>query len=72
MTTVDGIEARQLDRCRIDGGTNAAVYAVPGGAGLIMVGTDLYEYISPSAALIEWFRWLFGEGEERQADPAAH
>lgn len=70
MTTVNGVEARQLDQHRLDDGTSTAVYAVPGGAGLIMVGTDLFEYISPSAALIEWFRWLFSEGEESDKEPS--
>jgi hypothetical protein len=65
MTAVNGVDARQLDRHRLEDGTNAAVFAIPGaGSGLIMVGTDLFEYISPSAALIEWFRWLFGDDEE--------
>jgi hypothetical protein len=74
MTTVNGVEARQLDYSYIDKGrTRAAVYALPGdGTGLIAVGDDRFAYPSPSAALAEWFRWLFGRDEESQATPAAH
>jgi hypothetical protein len=73
MTTVNGMEARQLDYSYIDEGrTRAAVYALPSdGTGLITVGTDRFAYPSPSAALIEWFRWLFSVDDEKSQAPAA-